>query len=51
MGYEVRDVLGDGKCGWEIMMNICMGWTLVVSDTHIQYSTVHNAQYRGYRNL
>lgn len=36
MGYVVG---GGGKWRWEIMMNICMRWTLVVSDTYIQYST------------
>lgn len=39
---------GGGKCRWEIMMDICMRWNLVVSDT---YSTVHDTEYIWYRNL
>lgn len=30
MKEEVYGVVGDGKCIWEIVMDMCMRWTLVV---------------------
>lgn len=29
-GVVKEGVVGGGKCKWEIMMDICMRWTLVV---------------------
>lgn len=30
MKEEFYVVVGDGKCKWEIMMDMCIRWTLVV---------------------